>query len=115
MYPRYNIKRYSPDTCPLQVYASLLEVTFQQYESLHLNTEFLTNINTLAHISIGAMTFLRNCFKRSVDWLFRKSEDGNDNVYICHCYCHIVSCIIVLLHLCIKYWIQEPQSLGKII
>lgn len=113
-YPAYNIRRYSADTCPLQVYSCLLEAAFPQYEKLADDKVSSVKLKTLVEITIKLMTFLRNCYKRPVPWLFRQTEDDNENGPICHCYCHIVSCIIVLLHLCIKYWIDKPHSFGMI-
>lgn len=110
-YPVYNIKIYSLDTCPLQVYASHLEVAFEQVENMSFDSVKLT---MLTEITIKLMTILRNCFKRPVTWLFRNIDNGNENGPICHCYCHIVSCTIVLLYLCIKHWIANPQIFGNI-
>lgn len=112
-YAVYNIRRYSPDTCPLQVYADLLETAFPQYEKLPDDKSSAIKLKTLTETTIKLMTFLRNCFKRPVPWLFRQIENGSENGPICHCYCHIVSCIIVLLHLCIKYWIDNPHNFGN--
>lgn len=112
-FPRSCIRRYSSDSCPLQVYASLLEVIFQPNESFKTTPDF---IFTLTQITIGLMTFLRNCFKCSVNWLFRRSDcDSEQQQQICYCYCYIVSATIVLLHLCIKYWIEDQKCIGKFV
>lgn len=112
-FPRMKIRRFSSDTCPLQVFASLLEVLFQPYEQFIFTPEFCEHISILTQITIGLMAFLRNCFKRSVDWLFRRTDCGSDADSICYCYCYIVSATIVLLHLCIKFWMEDQRCIGN--
>lgn len=109
-FSRLNIIRFSSDTCPLQVYASLLEVIFQPNEPLHSLQDIVDNISMLTQITIGLMTVLRNCFKSSVDWLFRHHNSGSHS--ICYCYRYLVSATIALLHLCIKYWIDDQKCIG---
>lgn len=108
-----SIRRFSSETCPLQVYASLLEVIFQPNEQLKSTPEFFANISTLTQITIGLMTFLRNCFKRTVGWLFRRTDCRSETDSMCYCYCYLVSATIVLLHLCIKFWIEDQKCIGK--
>lgn len=62
-------------------------------------------------IPIIEMAFLRNCLKCSVDWLFRRADGGFDT--ICYCYCYLVSATIVLLHLCIKFWMEDQRCIGN--
>lgn len=113
-FSRLKIRRFSSDTCPMQVYASLLEVMFQLTEQNKSVPEFSEHIPILAEITIGLMTFLRNCFKQSVNWLFRRSDCGSETGSICYCYCYIVSATIVLLHLCIKFWVEDQKCIGKL-
>lgn len=109
-YPRFNIKKFSFDTCPLQIYASLLEIAFEPYEQkMACSKEMLV---VLTDIIVRMVTFLRNCFKRPVDWLFRRVERENAQD-ICHCWCRVVACTIILLHLFIKNWIEDQKCVGK--
>lgn len=112
-YHMHSIRRYSPDTCPLQVYAGLLQAAFPQYEKLSNDEQSIVKLTILMEITIKLMIFLRNCFKRPVPWLFRRIENGSDNGKICHCYCYVVSCIIVLLHLSFRHWIDNLQHFGN--
>lgn len=111
LYSFYKIRRYSMDTCPLQIYASVLLTIFDSNsnnESID-NKNFIGDLKSLTTITISLMIFLRQCFEHSMGWLFKK----NDNDGCCQCYSSIASTIIVLLHLCIKYWIQDDRSIGK--
>lgn len=105
----YKIRRYSMDTCPLQIYASILLTIFDSnIESIN-NKDFIDDLKSLTSITISLMIFLRQCFEHSMGWLFKT----NDNDGCCQCYSSIASTIIVLLHSCIKYWIQDDRSIGK--
>lgn len=114
-FPTLGIQRFSSETCPLQVYAKLLEMIFQPYERLESTPEFFAKISMLAQITIGLMTFLRNCFKCTADWLFRRTECRSETDSLCYCYSYIVSATIVLLHLCIKFWNEDKKCIGELV
>lgn len=50
-----------------------------------------------------------------VDWLFRRSRSSDESIsaQVSYCYCHIVSCIIVLLHFCINSLMANQKIIGK--
>lgn len=110
----YNINRFSIETCPLQIYCSLLQVAFEPYTHCSSFAEMTTHLSSLTQITIRMMVFLRNCIKLRVNWLFRKNI-SSDDPQIPHCYCYIVSCITVLLHFCIKSWKNDQKLIGKLI
>lgn len=112
-YQSYNINRYSMDTCPLQVFSCLLQVAFEPYEDHLPFSEMTAHLKMLTQITIRMMTFLHNCMKLRADWLFRKNS-LSDNPQTPHCYCHIVSCIIVLLHFCMKSWNRDHRLIGEL-
>ncbi|XP_055300952.1 uncharacterized protein LOC129567734 [Sitodiplosis mosellana] len=118
---RYKINRVSMETCPLQVFSCLLQISFQPYGNYRTLQEQSNEVVTVTNITIRMMKFMRNCFNRRVDWLFRKNESPNDtaSVLVPHCYCYVISCIIVLLHFCISSWMEnhkiiDPKQLSTI-
>lgn len=117
-YHRYGISRFSYDTCPLQMYACLLQIAIQPTTGRVSASEQ----RSLIVVSKRLMLFLRQCFERPVEWLFRKSTPsgaGNiggtaEHLRISLCYCYMVTCTIVLLHMCIKEWIEDHSRIGKV-
>lgn len=109
---RYKINRFSLETCPLQIFACLLQIAFHPYKSNQSEANQINTRNLLTTITIRLMTFLRNCFKRPVDWLFRQNDSTSD-VRISYCYCYMLACTIVLLHMCIKEWVEDHSRIGK--
>lgn len=114
-YPRYNINRFSSETCPLQIFACLLQIAFNAYTSNQPEANQINTRNLLTTITIRLMTFLRNCVQRPVDWLFRHNvpDSVSNNVRVSYCYCYMVACTIVLLHMCIKEWVEDHSRIGK--
>lgn len=108
----YNINRYSLDTCSLQIFCCLLQVAFEPYEDCDSFAEASAHLSLLTQITIRMMIFLRNCIKLRANWLFRKNA-SSDNPQTPHCYCHIVSCITVLLHFCMKTWNGDHKLIGE--
>lgn len=92
-----------PDSCCLQIYATLLETTFHQNVDLD-NFE----LEILMDITLNTLNFFRNCFLRSkgelmfVEILDRMQEQ-DVNEYSCNCYKKLSNAIIILLHLCLKH------------
>lgn len=107
----YNINRFAQDTCPLQIFSCLLQVSFAQYESHSTFNEVSSQLALLTQITTRMMVFLRNCQKIGVDWILRKNA-SSENPQIPHCYCQLVSCIIVLLHFCMKSWSGDHKLIG---
>lgn len=107
----YNINRFAPDTCALQIFSCLLQISFVQYENHPTFNEVSSQLATLTQITIRMMIFLRNCQKMSVDWILRKNA-SSENPQIPHCYCQLVSSIIVLLHFCMKSWSGDHKLIG---
>ncbi|XP_031634094.1 uncharacterized protein LOC116347582 [Contarinia nasturtii] len=104
---RYCINRFDIETCPLQVFSCILQISFQPYSNNRSTLDHTNKVHTVAKITIHMIKFLRNCFNRRVDWLFPKNRSQNDSSTLTqgsHCYSYVVSCIIVLLHFCINSW-----------
>lgn len=116
-YNRYGINRFSYDTCPLQIFACLLQIAIQPTTGKISASEQ----QTLIVVSKRLMLFLRQCFERPVEWLFRKGTQSGatsiggttEHLRISLCYCYMVTCTIVLLHMCIKEWIEDHSRIGK--
>lgn len=136
---RFKILRFSIETCPLQVFSCLLQISFMSYQSDQLTLDHSNEVITVTNITIRMIKFLRNCFDRreylnsnilslreiviinwkcisGVDWLFRKSgsPDDTQSTQVSYCYCYVVSCIIVLLHFCINSWMENHKIIGMI-
>lgn len=135
-YNRFRINRYSYGTCPLQIYACIVQVVLNPSIS-PINT---TQLELLTKITKRMMLFLRQCFKRPVDWLFRRNNSSNDGDSIASagtsavagtsaatvataatapsrvslCYCYMVTSTIALLHMCINEWVYDHSRIGNI-
>lgn len=113
-YTHLSIRRYSSESCPLQVYAVLLEVAFQPNLQSKTHTELTACISLLTKITVGLMRFMRNCFKCSATWLFQLNDAATEmsSSTSCYCHCYMVRATIVLLHLCVKHWIRDRKCIG---
>lgn len=111
-YTNQNIRHYSSDVCPLQIYAVLLEIGVHQYdtESLVCSDALITAI---AQIAIRSMNFLRDCLKQPTRWLMAHGADGTANGSNCHCYSLMVTSTIAQLYVVIKRWFDNMNCLGR--
>lgn len=103
----YNKIQYTAETCTMQMFAALIQTEYGQYvaiedpHELHLLCQTTTNI----------LLFLRNCWLTPVHWVLKQQKQQNTE-FICDCYVNLVCASVVLLHLCLKQWIDFPMSLG---
>lgn len=100
----HNIRQFTNETCPLQVYAARLEIGVQELENEPLASPD-ARITALAQIAIRSMRFLRHCLKRTSCWLVRAG---------CNCYAHMVTSTVSQLYVLTKCWLQNIDCLSKL-
>lgn len=102
---KYKIVQFTNDTCPLQIYAALIEGEFFTYSQLTKSVFQLIN-NVLDNL----LKFLRNCLKFKVHWI-----QSQANIHIIT-YGKLCASIIILSHMCIEGWLRnnELMELNKI-
>lgn len=118
-YPTHNIRRYSPNVCPLQVYAALIEVHADDLEGIE-STSGDARILTIARIAISSMTFLRECLRQPLTWQMSSiTSEGNGsknsaNDSNCHCYLYMICSAIAQVYTVIKCWFNNMSCLGEL-
>lgn len=61
---RLKIRRFTIETCPLQVFSFLLQISFTSNGCDRSTSDQSNEVNTIINITIRMMKFLRNCFNR---------------------------------------------------
>lgn len=111
VYTTHNMRTYTPNTCPLQIYAVQLEMGVREFENTPLKV-LDPRLTAIAHIAIRNMNFLRGCLKRPSHWFISLNADGTPNGPNCHCYSYMVVSTISLLYVLIKCWVKDIECLG---
>jgi hypothetical protein len=97
----HNIVQFSEDSCVLQVYGAILEVSVSQYRSLNrLESQLL--FETVVNVT----EFWRSSLTNGADWTTRFLQSTGQQCR-CSCYKRMVNAFVILLHLLLKTWLAH--------
>lgn len=104
--------QYSAKSCPLQMYAVLLQTEFTQFRPLSA-----AHLSVLTTVTQDTLLLLDHCFQKPVTWIFRRkaTKDNSAKKDPCLCYAELVCACIVLVHLSLRQWVHDPKCIGKIV
>lgn len=92
---------YTPENCLLQIYGSIIEVTFPQNTLLSY-----PEVKSLLDVTRNTFKLIRYAVQESLDWTMNQSPE-------CDCFNRLGVAAIVLFHLVVYHWIQDPKLVSR--
>lgn len=114
IYTTHNLRRYSPNVCPLQIYAAFVEIAADRLEMEECPNGD-PRLTSIARIAISTMNFLRECLKRPA-WVDSQSPNENNGGRGtptgsgCHCYLYMICSAIAQIYVVINFWFNNMNN-----
>ncbi|XP_055547445.1 ATR-interacting protein mus304 [Wyeomyia smithii] len=107
----FRMFQFTKDSCVLQIYATLLEISVPQNRTLDT-----TEIHRMVESTRNTVYFLRNSLARQVRWVnhFRKplfNRESRSAPLFCQCHVRITNSFVVLFHQLLRCWLEHPLSI----
>lgn len=112
--------QFGAASCPMQMLAVLMQIEWPRCNSVADGAD--DEVRLLADMTMDALRLAKNGVDRPVGWMVRMpatktngdapvvQDDADD---LCVCYAQLVCACVVLMHTCVKLWIERPKQFGE--